>query len=354
MTGAAISYCDTNDDEGHLLSDSNVVDWPSTEEEDDLHVKECKTDDDADGYRRILSRNKNNMIDSISGGLPPRPRPFLYPVISPDKSFDETVEQETTQQPSASNGPSTNLNYKERLDEAERHVKILESNVTLHKRLAQLEDQLYIRDRQFEQLQAQMQQLLRNAQQQEQQILQLQSRLHPAPSEDEQWDAAVVTWKIAKFEKKLTADRHFFESLPFHVGFYASFYLTVCVLEVDDTVPESKRPVAIFLKAFTGNDKNTIQHQQQHQQQHSSIFPIRLDGSKITLVNNKSISGNDDDKTFQVGQSQMEDASQGKGVRQFISLGKLRESYLQNDASVVVRATVRVPHIPIYRLKTTA
>jgi hypothetical protein len=228
--------------------------------------------------------------------------------------------------------PSTT---RERLDEAERYSRILESNVTLHKRLGQLEEQLHQRDSQLQLLQDQLARLQRSQQQQEQLCL--------SPPVRDEWDASVVTWKIPKFEKRLTTARHFFQSSAFQVSSYASFYLTVCVLEVDDTVPESRRPVAIFVKAAEQRGSG-------HAPAKPSIFPIRLDGSKITLVGNSDSCRHD--KTVQVGETQMEDASQGKGVRQFTTLGTLRESFLQDDASVVVRATVRVPRIPNYRLRT--
>jgi hypothetical protein len=363
MTGATIEFL--TDDDNLLLSDTDdVVDWPVSEENEEEHIQECKTDEEDDYYLHTRNRTKSAIPDTISGGLPPRPRPYLqqHRVVSPDREreIEMTPESHATPPPPPNEiNNNNNNNYRELLDEAERHVKVLESNVALHKQLAQLEEKLYTRDRQLEELQAQMQQLLRNSQQQEQNIRQLQQQQQQLQQSQvsnqaaqEQWDAAVVTWKIAKFEKKLTAERHFFESSSFSVGCYASFYLTVCVLEVEDTVPESRRPVAIFLKAASP-DKPALSQQQQQQQQHrsSSIFPIRLDGSKITLVSNK-FHGADNDLTVQVGQTQMEDASQGKGVRKFITLGELRQSFLQNDASVIVRATVRVPHIPIYRLQT--
>ncbi|KAL3924291.1 MAG: hypothetical protein SGILL_001132 [Bacillariaceae sp.] len=264
---------------------------------------------------------------------------------------------------------------RERLDEAETHIQILESNVTLHKRLGQLEDDIREKDTHLQLLQQQFEQLMKHAQRQDQQLRRLQDTAQvtappqlpttptapTAPTASaEEWDAAVVTWRIPKFEKKLTTERHFFESSPFSVSWYAQFYLTVCVLEVEDTVPESRRPVAIFLKAkaaaASGQQRNGQNASAPPPQ--SSIFPIRLDGSKITLASNNNSNQDDyyhgavQDLTVQVGQTQMEDISQGKGVRQFTTLGALRDFYLQDDASVVVRATVRVPRVPIYRLRT--
>ncbi|KAL3908211.1 MAG: hypothetical protein SGARI_003166 [Bacillariaceae sp.] len=307
------------------ISDRDVVDWPSnTDAEDDdlvVDIIESQQDDD------YLYKNAHYQHHSKS----------TRRVVTPDPkpSALEATATTTTQAPST----------REKLDEAERHLKVLESNVTMHKRLGQLEDQLHQRDTQMQLLQKQLGQLLKHSRQQDQQLRRLKSQPTATADATEEWDTAVVTWKIPKFEKTLTTAREFFESSPFAVSFYAQFYLTVCVLEVDDDVPESRRPVAIFLKA-----KTTAQQRGGKEQQVPSIFPIRLDGSKITLVSNNQQYAKD--KTVQVGETQMEDAKQGKGVRQFTTLGALRQSFLQDDASVVVRATVRVPRIPIHRLRT--
>jgi hypothetical protein len=217
-------------------------------------------------------------------------------------------------------------------------------------------------------MQQQQQQLIRQLLQQQQQ----QQQQQPGNTNDNNnnnnnnndWDAVSVTWTIPKFEKRLTCERHFYESSTFSIGQAGaiSFYLTVCVLEVGDTVPESKRPIAIFLKVANQKRKHhpsTTDTITSTLTGGTCIFPLRLDGSSITLVGNHGPhshthghSYHPGDKTVQVGQTVMEDASQGKGVRQFTTLGNLRDLFLQSDDSVIVRATVRVPRIPTYILYT--
>jgi hypothetical protein len=180
------------------------------------------------------------------------------------------------------------------------------------------------------------------------------------------WNTSNVTWTIPRFEKTLTTRRHFYESSRFTCG-PASLYLTVCILEVDDHVPEAERPVAIFIKSATGRKQHSTGSKKSNHYDpmcdessssspsSSSIFPLRLDGSSITLVGNKAaMSAGIGNKTIQVAgeTAVMDDPSQGKGVRQFTTLGALRDFFLQKDASVVVKATVRVPYVQTYQLTT--
>lgn len=331
---AASAAADDGDDE---ISDRDVIDWPTTISDDDRGVENKNTYHDNPVVDMIESKQDDDYLYRNAQYLHHHSKSTRQ-IVNPTQRGPPAIEINTTATPA--------LTTREKLDEAERHLKVLESNVTLHKRLGQLEDQLRQRDSQLQLLQNQFEQLLKHSRQQDQQLrrLQQQQRNTTTVSQpNEEWDAAVVTWKIPKFEKMLTTARHFFESSPFQVSSYALFYLTVCVLEVEEDVPESKRPVAIFLKAKTTTAPRGDKHPDE-----PSIFPIRMDGSKITLVSNHHDA---EDKTVQVGETQMKDASQGKGVRQFTTLGTLRKRFVQDDASVVVRATVRVPRTPIYWLK---
>lgn len=246
------------------------------------------------------------------------------------------------------NASATNTaasSYEERLASIERQLQKFDSNVALRKRLTQLEQDMQQRDVQLAKMQAQLQ-------------------------EWQDWESQSVSWTISAFEKRLTSERHFFESSTFTVGTQYPFKLTVCVLEVPDTVPEAKRPVAIFIKSALHHrprqqqrQKSRSNHREEGAADHpeeddththtsassSVLFPIRLDGSSITLVGRRTMHN----KTILVGEKTlMEDPSQGKGVRQFTTLGTLRDSFLQMDASVVVRATVRVPRIQTCSLQT--
>jgi hypothetical protein len=215
------------------------------------------------------------------------------------------------------------------LVDIERQMLIFESNVALYQRLTQLE---------------------RDMQQRDLELAKMQEQLH----EWHNWESHSVTWAIRAFEKKLTARRCFFESSTFAVG-KCPFYLTVCVLEVADTVPEARRPIAIFIKSALNRrpqlERKTPQvggDDDGNSTASSSMFPLRLDGSSITLVGRTTMQN----ATVQMGEAHMKNASQGKGLRQFCTLGKLRESFLQTDASVVVRATVRVPRVRTSSLQT--
>lgn len=156
----------------------------------------------------------------------------------------------------------------DRLAMVERNLQLVEDQVALHHRLMHLEDCMARRDVEMKTLQ------------------------------DEVWemktyDSHSVSWKIPAFEKRLVpGKRHFFESTTFGTR-SCPFYLTVCVLEVDDTVPEAKRPVAIFIKSALprershSNNKSRSNNNGKRSHQDpvkDNIFPLRLDGSSLTLV----------------------------------------------------------------------
>jgi len=319
------------------VSEEDIVDWPCSNKQEKVEdFKARGTAPDTQGTIQRTSR-----------------------VVSPTNNHHHHhrgYEQD--------DGGQKKPDYEERLGEAERQLKILESNIVLHKRLAAMEETLQQREQEIRTLQSQVQDLLALHHKQDHQLRKIQQQQQQQHQEDSpqgsnsnaQWDSSVVTWKIPSFEKELTYERHFFESSIFSVGSSASFYLTVCVLEVGYTVPESERPIAIFIKSAAHKlAKQRHNHQATNHKSVSlsSIFPLRLDGTSITLVaNKKAVAAGLRDKTVQVGETRMEDQSQGKGVRQFTTLGKLRDLYLQKDDSVIVRATVRVPHVHTYQLET--
>lgn len=326
-----------------------MVPWPETDPRHHLHplhdfLEEEKKlddydDDDNDGDDATVSAILDepscytDYYHQSEAQLHRRKFPLRSTITN--TATDERINTTTRSviSPSASTPPAqpTTSMMQDRLAQVEANMRLVEDQVALHQRLLQVEECMKRRDEEMCHLRQQME-------------------------EQTRFESHAVEWCIPALEKRLMPgqQRHFFESSTF--GSRACpFYLTVCVLEVPDHVPEARRPVAIFIKSAFNREQKQHHKQKQQQQQSrnysksSNIFPLRLDGSSLTLVGNPACC---QDKVVQVGEAVMEDASQGKGLRQFTTLGQLRDYYLQDDASVIVRATIRVPRIHTVQLET--
>jgi hypothetical protein len=410
------------------------VDWPTTTDKDNNdrtydynsryeYYDDGKDNDGGEDYFHTILAPLNNEIRSTinttasSPSLPPpppkspsrptvtrqqqrlQPRRCVRPTNYNDDHDHDDFHHHEQQQPSQNSyttgstpPPSTtSTTTYDRLDEAERQLKILESNVVLHKRMDAMDTIVQNQMLENQKLQISLQTVINAYNKQQQQMKQLLQKMEQHERESSSSSSSSsrpnnnnnnnhnsnlveesslrntsnVTWTIPSFEKTLTTRRHFYESSRFTCG-PASLYLTVCILEVNDHVPEAERPVAIFIKSATGrkqhgtgskkgNHYDPMCEESSSSSSSSSIFPLRLDGSSITLVGNKAaMSAGIGNKTIQVAgeTAVMDDPSQGKGVRQFTTLGTLRDFFLQKDASVIVKATVRVPYVQTYQLTT--
>ena len=295
--------------------------------------------------------------DTVTGPSPPSQRTYPQSQTSPDTPSGAATSAAAhphvtpSSKPNAAPGlaggasASSSSGIQDRIAQIESNMKLVEDHVALFERLLHLEDCMKRRD-------------------EEMQLLQ------DALIEQYEHETTSVSWKIPQFEKKLIpGQRHFFESSTFVVCGRSQpvpFFLTVCVLEVDDHVPESKRPVAIFIKSALNRKKDPSSPKSQSpprspskavashgfDYKYDDIFPLRLDGSSLTLVGNGDGLQERADKTIQVGEATMDDPSQGKGLRHFVSLGELRTLFLQDDASVIVKATIRIPRLHTVQLET--